>query len=134
MLSLPRKYLLRWRYDYPNGSKMGMWSNPGDRKANQAWCQNKEGLVRASIEGKDLVTKEIKTLAECDGHEFRVFQWMAAAKIPVGLRGSVKPASQLVGMKILTSEKEIAIFDTGQKAERNLPEGDKKLNFKTYGK
>jgi hypothetical protein len=134
MFDAPRKYLLRWRYDYPEGSAYGMWSNPGTHKSNQAWCQNKEGLVRASVEGKDLVTKKVVTLAECDGHSFRVFQWMAAARVPGMITGSIKPMSQLIGMKLLTADRELSVFDTGYVHDKPLGNGERLLNFATYGK
>ena len=132
MLGQAPKFLLRWRYDYPNGPRMGMWSNPGG-KGNAAWSQNKEGLIRASVEGKNLKTKEIVTLAQCDGHDFRVFQWIAAAKVPGLMKGTVRPMTQLIGMKILTGDTEIQILDTGHVQEVPLKEGEKNLNFATYG-
>ncbi len=135
MLNQRRKYLLRWRYDYPNKIICGMWSNPGEHPSNKAWCQNKEGLIRASIEGKDILTKKILVLAECDGHDFRNFQWIAAARVPaMSVKGDYTPLTQLVGMKLLTTDRELSVFDTGQTQDNALKNGEKELNFATYGK
>ena len=130
------KYLLRWRYDYPEKVVRGMWSNAGENPANQAWSNNKEGLVRAIIEGKDLKTKEIKVLAECPGEDFRVFQWVASVRMPGGAPagGSVTIAGSIIGMKLLTRDEELTILDTGLGKARPLPESEKNLNFRTYGK
>lgn len=130
MLSSPRKYLLRWCYDYPQGAVSGGWSGTGI----SAWDKNKSGLLRARIEGKDLVTKEVKTLAECPGVDFRVFQWMAAAMVPSGMSGTIRPMTKLIGLKIMCRDTEIAVLDTGEIQVRDLLEDEKRLSFATYGK
>ena len=111
-----------------------MWGNPGRSRANQAWTQNREGLVRASIEGKDLVTKEIVTLAQCDGHNFRTFQYIAVARAPALITGTIQPMTQLVGMKILTTDYELIVLDTGETGKAKLKDSERNLNFATYGK
>lgn len=133
----PTRYRLRWRFDFANRpSKYGMWNAPGPGASTQAWSQNKEGMVRASVEGEDLRTKETKILAQCDGHDFRNFQWMAVGR----LRGfptdtaNVRPITHLVGMKILTTDTEICVFGSGQVETAPLPEPIKQMHFATYGK
>lgn len=130
-----KRYTLRWRYDFRDRPAVyGMWGNPGNGPGNQAWAQNKEGLSRAAVEAKDLDTKEIITLAECDGHDFRNFQWMAIAKVPMNFKGQITPTSQLVGMKLLTTDFEISVFANGVVKKQPLPESEKKLHFATYGR
>ena len=128
------KYLLRWKYDYASGNRAGMWSRPGNTPATQAWANNKEGIVRASIEGKDLKTNQVVTLAECDGHDFRTFQWSAVSRVNLGISGSQTPIPVLVGMKLLTSDHEIEVLVDGQVIRTPLKKGVRNLNFATYGK
>lgn len=81
-------------------------------------------------------THHIRTLAECDGHDFRNFQWMAIGR----MRGfpsdaaDVKPITHLVGMKILTTNSEIIVYGNGSVETKPLPDGVKNVNFATYGK
>jgi len=128
-------YTLRWRFDFRDrASVYGMWGNPGKHAGNQAWAQNKEGLVRASVEAKDLATSTIMTLAQCDGHDYRNFQWVAIARVNPGFKGETTPRPQLIGMKLLTTDKEITVYANGVVKERPLPESEKKTNFATYGR
>ena len=56
---LQPKYLLRWRFDFIDGTyKFGGWNNPGKTNAMHAWRVNKTGLIRATIEGKDILTRK----------------------------------------------------------------------------
>jgi hypothetical protein len=129
------QYLLRWRFDYPSGTKTGLWSRPGEHNSAKAWANHHAGLLRASIEAKDVRTKEIKPLAECDGHDFRSFQWVAVAKTPaIAFKGSVTPATSIAGMRLLTSGKDILVLNNGSVRETPLSEGKKKLHFENYGK
>jgi len=129
-------YRVRWRFDYLNRpSTYGIWNVPGPA-ANQACFQNKEGMIRASIEGEDVKTREIKALAECDGHDFRNFQWMAVGRMLHMPRAgeSMKPLTNLVGMKLLTTNDEYRVYGTGAVEKVPLPESHKMINFATYGK
>jgi len=128
-------YDLRWRFDFANRpSRYGKWSNPGKSKELHAWCQNQEGLIRASIEGQHVITQEVKTLAECDGYNFVNFQWMAVAMTPSSLIGNVKPIHALVGLKILTRDEELAVTSDGKLSVTVRPEQEKKINFATFGR
>lgn len=124
-------YLLRWRFDFVGrASVFGMWNSP----VNTAWNQNREGLTRASIEGKDVLTKQTVTLVECDGHDFRNFQWLAIARVNPGMRGSVSPVPEHIGLKILTTNEEVSVLVTGQCARRTLSEPEKGIQFATFGR
>ena len=131
-----KHFLLRWRYDFSDGKVIaGMWSNPGKNQANQAWFHNKEGMIRASIEAKDLATSLISTVAECKGEDFRNFQWMAAAKVkPLGIGGEYSPQSTILGLRLLTRNNAVEAFVNGTGNTRPLTEGEKKIEFATYGK
>lgn len=128
-------YDLRWRFDFAGRpSRYGKWSNPGKSDELKACYQNKEGLVRASIEGQSVLTQEITTLAECDGHDFVNFQWMAVAMTPATLVGLAKPVHALVGLKIITRELELGVASDGSVAKRVRPEAEKRINFATFGR
>jgi hypothetical protein len=77
--------------------------------------QPREGLIGARIEGKNIKTGEITTLAGCPKEEFRDFQAMAIARAPVKLVnfGTMVPITQLVGLKLRTTKITIEILDTG---------------------
>lgn len=123
---VPKAWLLRWRFEFHDRpSRSGLWSNPGP-VGNQAWHQNKEGLAYACIEGKNLKTKQTKILVRCKGEDFRNFQWIAANRSGV--------YTELVGMRMQTREKSVEIFSDGRCKVEDLPEGEKKTHFVTYGK
>lgn len=136
-----RKFLLRWRFDFNRDrpTKRGMWSHPGpkDDFATKAWCNNAEGLVCAAIEGKNIETRELVTLVECDGADFRNFAWIVAAPLPGFMPkgfGSVTPISYVVGLRLLTRDKDVAVYDNGTAEVKPLTEGIKAINFATFGK
>lgn len=131
-----RRYRLRWRFDYANGStKFGIWDNPGTTDHDKAWNKTK-GIVRASIEAKEIATSKIGTIIECKGSAFRNFQWVAAARVPkaIGLKGSITPPTQLVGIKLLTENDEYCVLGTGELKKRPLTDAEKSIQFAAYGK
>ena len=125
-------WLLRWRFDFSDHkpSRMGLWSHPGPI-ANQAWHQNKENLARAHIEGKNLQTKEIKTLVHCDGQRFRNFQWVAAAKNVLVSGGA---DTELVGLCLWMDEKKVTVYHDGRCQVEDLSEPEKNMHLATYGR
>ena len=134
MIRKPDKYALRWVLEYSDGRrKPGLWGQSTENQADQAWCQPRKGLTRAVIEGKNILTREIVRLVDCPAEDFRVFQWVATASInPFGIRGTVKPQSRLMGLKILTRYKEFQVLGDGKVTSQDLPENLANLNFATY--
>ena len=129
MLRSQINYKLRWRFDYINRPpKYGIWSMATGKPSDSAYSQPKDGLLTASIEGKDVHTKEIKRLADCPGQDFRMFQWVATASMPaVSGLVSYTPRSTLVGLKLITRNEVIEVLNTGvknvsliTKAEENI--------------
>lgn len=130
-------FWIRWRFDYPNKTVCGIWNNSGDEKtgANQAWNQNKEGLVRAVIERKDIRTDEIKAVAICPGQEYRNMQWVGAVSLnpfAVGKAQTHKP--RLCGLRLLARDTAIEVYGDGSIKQRPLTDSEKNINFATYGK
>lgn len=76
------KHLVRWRLDFADGSyKAGLWSSPGDHDSAKASKNLRSDLVRASIEAKDFLTREIKILVQCLASDFMEFKWTAVHKV-----------------------------------------------------
>jgi hypothetical protein len=128
-------YLLRWRFDFLNHpTKYGQWSRSATRLEDMAAFALKEGLVRASIEGKHIETREIKTFAEVDGWDYCVFKWMAIASGPAFVKGSVTPVSRIVGLKIVAREREIDVLNDGTVTTAPRAKDEISINYATYGK
>lgn len=126
---------MRWRFDFLNRpSKYGKWSDPGTSPETQAWSQNKEGLIRASVEGKNRETFETKPLVECDGWDFVNFKWNACAIGPAFFKGTSPAVHRLLGMKLVTREKEFDVWPDGSIVEKIRDEADKKYNYATFGR
>jgi len=124
-------YLLRWRFDYlDRPTKYGQWSRAATLETDMAYFQNKEGLVRASVEGKDILTREIKTLAECDGWDYVNFQWMAELR----MRSDGYGTSQHVGLKLVTRDFWIEVYARGNVLRVPRTEEDKNYHYATFGR
>ena len=116
-------YLLRWRFEYLDRVKYGMWSNSGTRPEDQAWAQDKTGLVKAKIEAKDVATRQITTIAECSGDQYVNFQWIATATIqPFSINGSTTPITRIVGLRLITKDEKQEVYANG--AMRTYPNTD----------
>ena len=125
------RYHLRWRFDYKSKSSVfGMW----DSSHIPAWDKNSDDLLHAAIEAKEIDSGKITRLVECDGHDFRNFQWLAISKVNPNMRGSVTPLAINIGLKILTTHEEVAVLVTGQVGRRPLSEGEKGIQFATFGR
>lgn len=125
------RYHLRWRFDFKSKSPVfGMW----DSSHISAWDKNRDDLLYASIEAKEIETGKVTRLVECEGHDFRNFQWLAISKVNPNLRGAVTPQATNVGLKILTTHEEVAVLITGQVGRRRLTDGEKGIQFATFGR
>lgn len=128
-------YDMRWRFDYVDRpSAYGPWSRPSNDPELQAWNKNREGLVRACVEGKDRVSGECKVLAECDGWDFINFQWIAQAAQSMALIGKVPPVHTLLGMNLVTRDCNFVCLPTGQVRKVARPEAEKKIQLATFGR
>ena len=113
----PTQWLLRWCFEYSDHkpTKYGMFSTPGTFDSEKASKQSKENLLFAKIEGKNVLTREIVPLAVVDGHEFVNFQWVSSSSVGgFRLKGSVTLAQKIIGMTLVTREKNITIYTNGQ--------------------
>ncbi len=125
-------YLLRWRFDFADRpSKMGMWSQSGTRDEDKASFVNTTGLVRASIEGKDIATREVKVLAECDGHDYVVFKWNAAF---ISTGSFATGQHVLTGLKLVTRDFELDVFPSGDVKILARAEDEKTIHYAAFGR
>jgi len=132
------KYLLRWRFDFANNkpTKYGQWSRPATIQSDMAAMVNKEGLIRASIEGKDRTTKDVLTILECDGHDFVNFEWVNARHYFVSNLGAsmIAPFHRLLGLALVTREFKTLVLLDGTVHPRPRTEAEKKLHLEGFGK
>ena len=125
-------YLLRWRFDFADRpSRMGMWSQSGTRDEDKASFVNTTGLVRACIEGKDIATREVKALAECDGHDYVVFKWNAAF---ISTGSFAAGQHVLTGLKLVTRDLELDVFPSGDVKISARLEDEKNFNYAAFGR
>ena len=120
-------YLLRWRFDYAGKpTKVGGWH---DVREGQAALTNKEGLVRAAIEGVNVITEEERVLAECDGHDFVNFGWLALFRM-----NETRTVQDIVGLRMVTREMHLDVLTTGMLAVSKRPEEDKSFHYAGFGR
>lgn len=140
-IGIERKYRLRWRLDFAGkGPKFGIWNDSGGKQdekfGSAAWCTNKNGLVRASIEAECQQTWKVITVAECDGHDFVNFSWRKATPAPFLLKHepTMTIEGQLVGCNLETREHLIRVTVDGGKQILKKTEADKKIHLAGFGK
>ncbi len=132
VLQLPKKYLLRWRFDYKDDkpTKRGMFNNSGPQNDLETKAWNKNTNVKfAIIEGKDIQTREIIVLAECLGEDFVNFEWIAAVD---AFKKGV--SAMICGLQIRTRDHVLKVFDTGETHLMARPKNDDKIHLNTFGK
>lgn len=121
---LPRRVALRWRLDYAGCRPLfGAWSSD----VVLAWPHTgKPNLIRATIEASDLVTGEVRPLANCPGSEWLEFRWIRAVGLPIaqlqaGPKGApIKVSGAIHGLTIVTQLEMAHVFiDGSAKREPN---------------
>lgn len=140
-IAIDRLYRLRWRFDFAGKNpKYGIWNDSGGKQdeafGSSAWCTNKNGLVRASIEGECQHTWAVKTLVQCDGHDFVNFWWRKATPAPFMLQHaqSLEIQGQLIGCTLETRETLFKVKVDGTIEMAPKTEADKRINLAGFGK
>ena len=133
-IALQPEYVLRWAFEYADGKRRaGIWGQSTDNPGDSAWAQPKIGLIRAIIEGKNQITKNIVRFAECSGEDYRVFQWVAVAAMPgFGFRGSVNLPSRLVGLKLLARDQMYEVHGNGKVVITPITDRQREIQFASY--
>lgn len=116
---------VRWRLEYSNKpAKFGMWNNPGVDTYSYASFQDRDGLVYACIEVKDIVTRQLKVLARCSAADYEQHRWIAAAPMPLKSSG-LKVEGGVQGMTLVTRDQKLHVYKDGlvkieKMEERNI--------------
>lgn len=139
MIINPRKIDLRWRFDFKDGRRprYGIWNHPG-RPDDSVQLINTANLARAAIEQKCIFSNKIKIIAECDGEDFCLFRYRAAARTMINMRkfqGHIPTRTQVVGLILVTRDFECEVLDDGSPPKLlRRSEWDKKQNYIAYGR
>ena len=121
-------FRLRWCFDYVNRpSKFGMWDKDPVNENEKACRQLKDGLLMARIEGKDVLTLQVVTLAECPGSEFVNFKWMAEFSARRNIHTHV-------GMQLVTRYSEISVLREGVIRKEPRTEEDMGFHYEIFGR
>jgi hypothetical protein len=104
------RWVFRWGFEFAGNKapKVGGWF-PASRFEDMASAVNKDGLVRAYIEGKHWTTREVKTFAECLGVDFINFEHLAVYIS----QANGKVIQHVYGMKIQTRNSVIICLEDG---------------------
>jgi len=108
-------WFVTWEFEYATNrrTKTGQWNRAGTRDSDCAWYQSKENLLYARIVGKNSRTKQRLGLYQCAGHEYVNFGWVAKALIPFGLKGSVRPRSDIIGIQMIMRDWQATVYCYG---------------------
>jgi len=103
------RWLFRWRFEFAGNSptRIGGWF-PATRYEDMAAAVNKEGLIRAIIEGKNFMTKEVKSFADCPGYDFINFQHLA-----LYINSAGKVTQRTHGMRLIQRQGLVNCYETG---------------------
>jgi hypothetical protein len=128
------RYKLRWRFDFAGKpSRCGVWNGSGGDK-DSAWAVNKEGLVRACIEGEDIYTHELKTLVELDGHNYATCEWIAYSRMPGFYKyaGDVTPRVYIGGLALISRTHRVNVYVDGTYTQQELSDEEKLFKKKEH--
>lgn len=109
---------LRWVYHFVDGkSKVGIWNGASNRFEDSAASINKSNLIAAVIQSEDFYGYGVKTLFECDGHDYVTAKWIGASSTgaPMGKWNveAVKLYPDIIGLSFLTRKERVYVFVDG---------------------
>lgn len=125
-------FLLRWRFDFSNHkpTRTGQWGIAHSHEPSKmAAFVNKEHLTRACVEGMNQETGQILIMAECDGHEYVNFKWLAEVR-----HNDCGTTSAITGLMLVTREQQISVSGTGQIHVEQRPDEDKTFHYEGFGR
>lgn len=116
-------YRLRWVFHFVNGkSKVGIWNGSSNRFEDSAACINKTNLIAAVIQSEDFYGYGVKTLFECDGHDYITAKWIGASSTgaPMGKWKveAVTLSPDIIGLSFLTRKERVYVFVDGSISRR----------------
>ena len=113
-LGILHKWDLRWRLDYTDGRRIvGVWMLHNDKdNATKASAQPREGLLKATIEGREVGTNQAIELLSCDAPHYVGFCWEAGMGYAPSTRGVSKGGS-VIGLSIQGWHHKVSVFIDG---------------------
>ena len=125
-----QRFLLRWRFEYNDKApKYGMWGDSGH--GVEAWNQPRNGMTRAQIEAKDIISRETKIIVDCPACDYRLFQWIAIQRLNPKSQGLLQ---KNVGLCLWTNDQKIEAYEWGEVVQKPLINGEKNIHFATDGR
>lgn len=130
-------YRLRWVFRWVDGKvRRGIWNGASNRFEDTAASINKTGLIQAAIEGEHVTGYGIKTLFECDGHDYASASWMAASSMPALIgkinAGSVRLIPDIIGLSFTTRNERVSVFVDGSISRRPNTEYEKQFKLREH--
>lgn len=121
-------YWLRWRFEYSDGKPpvYGQWGRQGE-KNTQAWCTDKNNLLYACIEAKDLIQKTVSVVAAVKGEDFLNFSWKARKSLFGG-------NTEVIGLEILSRDEIVTVLVDGRAFKEPRPKDDYNFHYEGFGK
>lgn len=118
-----RIYRLRWVYHFADGTvKTGIWNGASNLFEDTAARINKTGLLTAQMQTEHIFRYGIKTVFECDGHDYISSKWIGTVSGGTGVgkwkKDAFVAAPHIMGLSFLTRTKRYTHFVDGTKSER----------------
>jgi hypothetical protein len=108
-----KKYIrLRWRFDYLNETRCGVWDAIGETMDKKAHFQPRP--LKAFIEATDK-TGDVYPFVEVDGHDFVRFEWLGCVRVPniFSIR-KVRLPPKIIGAAIVTTSQRVTVTIDGK--------------------
>ena len=127
---------LRCRFDWKDKRLpwSSCWNESGPGLQDKAWAQNKTGIMRACIEAKNEVTKQVTVIAECEGWDFVNFEWLATVKVPGSGVKTMTIEGTNIGLVLITREAKLTVLFTGEMWVDPRSDGEKTIQYAGFGK
>lgn len=128
-------YELRWVLHFNNGknSKFGQWNTDTKSIDDSPSFLNKNNLMFACIERRDISTGEVEEVVSCKGQDFCLFKFIAVAPVSISTSLVQKPISKLIGIKLVSRDVDIDVFiDRKNVMLRKRSKEEKEINYKGF--
>lgn len=142
LVALPlRKVRLRWVFAYRNRpDRRGVWDAAAPQHdPTSAWCQPKDGLAAAIIEGESHFTHQQFRIIEIAGQDYAHCQWQVYTPMPTfGLRNvgpmdaAIEVTPRVLGLSMWTRDEKFTAFIDGTVEVRPLTIQEKAFDFREH--
>ena len=111
-------FRLRWVFHWADGKvKQGIWNGSTNRFEDTAAYLNKTGLLVAQIQSEDFHGYGVRTVYECDGHDYLTAKWLGASGlgVPLGVWkvDAIKLEPAIMGISFLTRKERTTVLVNG---------------------